>query len=128
MLRPSTGAGVPKVQRVAAASAPPTADRVPAGTSTRYSVAIGKRTSGSNRSVLVPTQRQRPGGCGSRRTGTPAFASSSCDVTATIGCENVTDRFGDSGTSPSGAWRRTASGPAATGSGVGAAAAAGTPP
>ncbi len=85
----------------------------PAGIVARYSLAIGKRPSGSNTSVRVPTQRHSPGGCGSSRTGTPSCASSACESSATIGCENVTESCGASGTSPSGARRSTVSGPVA---------------
>src|SRR5688500_11332348 len=97
----TVGAGVSNVNLVAAFSAPPFADLVPAGTSTVYVVACGNRTSGSNRIVRVPIQRQLPFGCGASFTGvTPA--ASPCDVTATIGWLNVTESSGASGTCPSG--------------------------
>ena len=48
-------------------------------------------------SVLVPNQRHLPGGCGVSFTGTFA-AASSCEVNATIGCENVTLNSGAIGT------------------------------
>ena len=69
----------------------------PAGTSTRYVVAIGKRPVGSNSSVRVPTHRHFPGGSGVRRTGTPRAARSSWEPTGTIGCENVMLRCEASG-------------------------------
>ncbi len=75
-----------------------------------YSVAIGNRPSGSKRSVRVPTQRHSPAGWGVSRTGGALRASASCDATATMGSENVTERWGASATSPSGAWRTTSSG------------------
>src|SRR6185503_9727209 len=68
--------------------------------------ACGNRTSGSNKIVRVPIQRQRPFGSGVSFTGVTA-AASSCDVTATIGWLNVTDSSGASGTSPSGIQRKT---------------------
>jgi hypothetical protein len=58
--------------------------------------------------VRVPIHRHLPLGCGVSFTGV-VFAASSCDVTATIGCENVTESSGASGTSPSGIQRRTVS-------------------
>src|ERR1700720_1999557 len=97
----TAGAGVAKLQVFAPLSAPPFADFVPAGTVTEYRVAIGKRTSGSNSKVFVPIQCHLPGGSGESFTGTFS-AASSCEVTATIGCENVTLKFGAIGTSPSG--------------------------
>src|SRR6266853_446001 len=106
----TVGGGVVKVQVFVCASAPPFADFVPAGTVTEYCVAIGKRTSGSNNRVRVPIQCHLPGGCGESLTGTFS-AASSCELTATIGCENVTLRLGAIGTSPSGDWRTTSSGP-----------------
>src|SRR5206468_3285994 len=81
----------------------------PAGISTVYVVACGKRTSGSKSSVRVPIQRQWPLGVGVSVTGTVA-AASPCEVTATIGCENVIDSCGAIGTSPSGDQRSTCSG------------------
>src|SRR5688572_31564325 len=93
----------------------PAAGTTPAGTSTRYVVAIGKRPVGSNNNVRVPTQRHFPGGSGVRRTGTPFAARSSCAPTGTIGCEKVTLRCDASGTRPSGDRRTTVTGsPAAT--------------
>ena len=53
-------------------------------------------------SVLVPTQRQCPGGCGVSLTGTGWVESSASDVSATIGSENVTLKFGTNSTAPSG--------------------------
>src|SRR5204862_247554 len=82
---------------VAPASAPPAVDVVPAGTSTEYVVAIGKRPAGSNSTVFVPTQRHWPFGVGVSFTGcTPA--ASPCEVTATIGWLNVTLSSGAIGT------------------------------
>src|SRR5262245_39861761 len=77
---------------------------------------MGNRSVGSNIRVLVPTQRHLPLlgpllGVGSSFTGTSSAASASSEVTGTIGCENVTLRWGASGTSPSGAKRTTSSGP-----------------
>src|SRR5215475_3064686 len=106
--------GVENVHRFAAPSAPPAADFVPAGISTEYLVAIGKRPAGSNSRVFVPSHRHLPGGCGESLTGTCEALKSSFDVTATIGCENVTLRCGAIGTSPSGETRKTSSGPDAT--------------
>ena len=106
------GGGVLKRHSTARFNVPPIADLVPAGTSALYSVAIGKRPVGSKSSVFVPTQRHLPGGVGVNRTGT-ICAASSCDVTATIGWEKVTERFGARATSPSGACRTTSSAPAA---------------
>ena len=58
-------------------------------------MAIGSRSSfGSKISVCVPTQRQRPGGSGDKRTGTPCVVRSSCEVSATIGSEKVTFKLG----------------------------------
>ena len=117
----SFGAGVENFQVTAAFVAPPPsidAARVPAGMLTVNSVAIGSRwPSGSNTSVFVPSQRQRPGGCGDIRTGT-LRAASSCEVTATIGRENVTLNCGASGTSPRGEYRSTRSSPPASASGA----------
>ena len=59
-----------------AASAPPPAERVPAGTVTLYSVAIGMRWSGWKTRVLVPIQRQRPATFGSIWAGAIPAASS----------------------------------------------------
>src|SRR5688500_1590300 len=64
-------------------------------------------------SVFVPSHRHLPGGCGLRFTGT-LVAASSCEVTATIGCENVMLSSGASGILPSGEYRTTSSGPAVT--------------
>src|SRR4030095_1213469 len=63
------GGGVLNVHVTDSASAPPFVDFVPAGTVTRYSVALGRRSinseSYSNVRVLVPTQRHVPGNDGS---------------------------------------------------------------
>ena len=64
------GGGVPKDHSAAAASVSPLALFVPAGTLTRYVVAIGKRPCGSKSSVRVPTQRHSPGTSGVSRAGT----------------------------------------------------------
>src|SRR5215510_2447359 len=101
------GAGVSNWNATPLASLMPVALVVPDGISTLYVVACGNRTSGSNRSVRVPIQRHLPLGVGDSFTGT-VVAASSCDVTAIIGCENVTDSCGASGTSPSG-WNRSTS-------------------
>ena len=93
--------GVSKLNFTAFFNSFPVALLVPAGISTWYVVACGNRTTGSNTSVLVPIQRHLPAGCGDSLTGT-LLAASSCDVTATIACENVTVSCGASGTSPSG--------------------------
>ena len=77
------------------------ARRLGCSKSTVYVVAIGKRTSGSNKIVRVPIQRQRPFGVGVSFTGV-VVAASSCDVTATIGELNVTESSGAIGTLPSG--------------------------
>src|SRR2546430_15275249 len=88
-------AGLPRVALV-----------VPAGISTLYVVACGKRTSGSNTIVRVPIQRHAPLGCGESFTGVVA-AASPCEVTATLGWLNVTASSGASGTPPSGLYRST---------------------
>ena len=101
-LRTSFGGGVVNFQTNGARVAPTPAERVPAGTVTVYSVAIGSRcSSGSKMRVFVPSHRQRPAGCGESRVGT-LRAASSCEVTATIGCENVRLTCGAIGTSPCG--------------------------
>src|SRR5687767_14602808 len=107
----SEGAGVEKRKDSGAASASPEAPLVPAGTSTRKSVAWGnlppwasslcRRGAGSNSSVLVPSQRQRPGGVGVSVAGT-VLAASSWEVTATMGLSKVMETCGAMGTSPSG--------------------------
>ena len=56
--------------------------------------------------MRVPIHRHRPAGVGVRVTGWTR-AASSCDVTAIIGCENVTDSAGAIGTAPSGLHRTT---------------------
>ncbi len=112
-LATSRGAGVRKLHETPLARAPPVALVAPAATVARYSLAIAKRPSGSNTSVRVPIQRHSPLGCGSSRTGTPSCASPACESSATIGCENVTESCGASGTSPSGERRSTVSGPVA---------------
>src|SRR5882672_6202868 len=86
--------GVAKLHFLASPSVPPTADFVPAGISTVYSVAIGKRPSGSNNKVFVPIHRHLPAGCGESLTGGCKAARSSFEVTAAIGCENVTLKCG----------------------------------
>ena len=103
------GGGVVKVQVTVLASLPPPAEVVPAGISTVYFVAMGKRAGagglrgrGSNASVFVPIQRHLPAGCGDSLTGTPCAARSARPVNATIGWLKVTFRLGASGTSPSG--------------------------
>ncbi len=115
------GGGVENDQREALANAPPPAPRVPAGTSTRYSVAMANRPSGSKTSVRAPTQRHSPGGCGESRAGTACRARPACESSATIGCEKVIERCGASGTSPSGIRLTTSRGPAAAASGLAAA-------
>ena len=92
------GAGVAKLQLSALASVAPRALFAPAATWARKLVAIGKRPVGSKTSVRVPTQRHSPSGCGSSRTGSSAGASRRCASSATIGCENVTETSGASGT------------------------------
>jgi len=69
---------------------------------------------GSKTSVLVPTQRHWPAGCGDRVTGTGSFDRSARPVSATIGWLKVTLRLAANGTSPSGAYRTTSRGPAST--------------
>jgi len=64
-------------------------------------------------SVFVPSQRQRPAGCGLICAGT-FRAASSCEVTATTGREKVRETCGARGTSPSGEWRKTFASPATT--------------
>lgn len=89
------------------ANTPPVADFVPAGTVTRYSVAIGRRSicaeSYSKLSVLVPSHFQAPGSDGSKLTGTPSAASASSVPSGTIGWLKVTLTNGASGMGPSGA-------------------------
>ena len=96
---------------------------MPAGTVTRYSVALGRRSinseSYSKVSVLVPNQRQIPGRAGSIFRGM-SFSARSLNVpSGTIGWLNVTLINGAIGISPSGANRNTWRGPAATTPGVG---------
>src|SRR5262245_64725291 len=86
--------GVAKRHCFVAPSALPAADFVPAGISTVYSVAIGKRPFGSNNNVFVPIHRHLPAGCGESLTGGCVAARSSFEVMATIGWENVTLRCG----------------------------------
>ena len=69
-----------KVQVTGLVSVPPPAEIVPAGISTVYFVAMGKRAEpvaavacGSNASVFVPIQRHLPAGCGESLTGTSAL-------------------------------------------------------
>ena len=99
------------------------ADFVPAGTVAWYSVALGSRSisleSYSKVRVLVPNQRQVPGREGSILTGTSLAARSLIVPIGTIGWLNVTLTNGAIGISPSGANRKTFSGPASTASGVG---------
>ena len=49
----------------------------------------------------MPIHRHLPGGVGVSFTGC-TWEASPCEVTATIGCEKVTDSSGASGTCPSG--------------------------
>src|SRR4029453_15909124 len=71
---------------------------------------MGKRPSGSKTTVFVPSQRQWPPGWGVSFTGT-VVAASSCEVTATIGCEKVTLSSRAIGTWPCGEKRTTSNGP-----------------
>ncbi len=64
---------------------------------------MGKRGSGWKSRVRVPSQRHFPGVAGVSFTGTFSAARSSTPVTATMGWEKVTARWGAMGTSPSGA-------------------------
>src|SRR6185369_7987291 len=100
------GGGVVNVHTTSFCRVGPVTDLVPAGTRAVNFVAIGKRFVVSNISVLVPSHRQWPSTCGVSSTGAYS-AACSCDVTATIGCENVTLRSGASGTSPSGEYLNT---------------------
>ena len=104
------------------ANTPPVADVVPAGISTVYSVALGKRSISSalysKVSVLVPIHFQVPVKAGVICTGTSAALSSSSVVNGTIGWLKVTLRKGAIGISPSGAKRSTSNGPAATSTGA----------
>ena len=97
--------GVVNVHCTGFASAAPFIAFVLTGISTAYSVAIGKRFSGANISVFVPSQRHLPAGCGTRLTGRRSFsfARSSTVVIGTIGCENDIVRCGATSTGPSGA-------------------------
>src|SRR4051794_3533335 len=72
---------------------------------------MGKRFSGSKIAVCEPAHRHFPLGVGVSTIGGGVFARSSCDVTATIGCEKETLRNGAIGTAPIGAWRVTVSAP-----------------
>jgi len=87
--RVTDGGGVPNVQLTVCASSPPTAEVVPAGTVTRYSVAAGRRSTSpgsiSNRSVRVPIHRQRPSITGVTSTGTSTASSWSSVATGIIG-------------------------------------------
>ena len=94
VVRPATNpitvtGGVENVHCVAFARTWPFIAFVADGMSTAYSVAIGKRFSGWNMSVFVPSQRHLPAGWGTSVTGSFSFARSSIDVMGTIGCENV---------------------------------------
>jgi hypothetical protein len=103
---------VVNVQATLVARVCPLIARIPAGISTEYSVAIGKRLSGWNRSVFAPSQRHLPGGSGvSLTAGCSASAESESAVTGTIGSLNVIVSCGAISTGPSGAWRSTLSGP-----------------
>src|SRR5215213_11310085 len=82
------GGGVVKVHEKSFASAAPLFDLVPFGTRAVKTVAIGKRCSASKISVSVPSQRHLPLTSGFSSTGTVSLARA-CEVTATIGCENV---------------------------------------
>src|ERR1041385_2236671 len=103
--------GVMKRQDFSLLSVLPFAARVPAGTVATYVVAIGNLPSGLKTSVLVPSQRHLPGGCGFSLTGT-FVAASSWEVRATIGCENVTLNSGAICASLSGEQRNTSNAPA----------------
>src|SRR5205085_1688644 len=100
--------GVVNVQTKSFCKICPVADFVPAGTRAVNFVAIGKRFVVSNISVFVPSQRHLPSTAGDSSTGA-YFAASSCEVTATIGCENVSVKSGASFISPSGENRTTSS-------------------
>jgi hypothetical protein len=114
------GGGVAKVHVSSRASACPFAARAPAGTLTVYSVAIGKRLSGSKTTVCAPTQRHLPFGSGVSTTGGGVRSRSATEVTATIGSENETLRKGAISTLPAGARRVIASGAPAACAGGGA--------
>ena len=83
------GAGVENVHATASASVAPLAAVVPAGTSTRYSVAAGRRSVSpgitSKRNVRVPIQRHRPSIAGVIETGTSDWSSCASVSSGTIG-------------------------------------------
>src|SRR5690606_20923964 len=110
------GAGVANVVRNVAASAVPVADRVPAGISSVYSVAIGRRSTGTNRSVRVSSHVHRPGGSGVSRAGGSRASVPATVVSGTIGWLNVIVRCGARSVSPVGTTLTTSS--ARGGSGV----------
>ena len=117
------GGGVRKVQLTGSASFVPSADGIPSGMKAENSVAMGilaePSTPASNRRVLEPTQRQRPGTAGCSSTGMSPAASCWWLVRGTMGRLKVTLSWGARGTSPSGAKRRTARGaPACVSGGV----------
>src|SRR5690606_34254086 len=101
------GAGVANENETGLFSTAPEALLIPAAISTLYSVAAGKRTTGSKSRVFDPSHRQVPLGCGVSVTGTPRATVSACEVMATIGWLKVIERCGATGTSPSGAKRVT---------------------
>jgi hypothetical protein len=100
-------AGVEKRNVTASSSTPPVADVVPAGISTAYSVAIGKRLSSSTLAskerVWVPSHFQTPGSSGVILTGAASAASCSSVPSGTMGWLKVTLTKGTARSSPSGA-------------------------
>ena len=110
----SRGGGVSRTSRTRARGERPAdgARACPPGRRPGSRVAIGKRPSGSKTSVLAPTQRHSPGGCGESRTGTASRARRRVRVERHHRLREG-DRRGAAraGTSPSGMRRRTSSGP-----------------
>ena len=99
----TVGAGVRKVHSTASGRRSPAAEVVPAAIRTWNSVAIGSRpAAASNRSVSVPTHRQRPGTAGASMTGLSSGAGSRGLPSATSGWLKVTPTCGAKATSPRG--------------------------
>ena len=106
-MRVTVGAGVRNCHVTVSARTPPVAEVVPAGTSTVYSVAMGKRLRSSvwysKERVCVPSHFQTPGKSGVALTGTSSAASASSVLSGTMGWLKVTLMKGATGISPSGA-------------------------
>ncbi len=128
----TVGAGVLKVNLASRASLAPPAARVPAGTVTVKSVAIGSRSTfavsaaafwtaaafAAKRRVLVPIHCQVPANFGVMVAGTSAVASWPTVAIGTIGWSKVMLANGAIDTAPCGCIRNTCSGPVGEGSGL----------